>query len=739
MTTSRPRIVIVGAGPAGLATAAALTATPGWQEHFDVDVYQMGWRIGGKCATGRNEDAAERIQEHGIHVFGNMYFNALHLVRDVFAEWNAAHPDEPPLQMAEEFLPSVTTWNTEYFDGSWHQYLGYFPDTEGDPWDDPDGVASVSQVVQGVLFVLNRHLERVLYEPAPEHPTWLQRVVFSLRRWARRLVEQSAHRVARRMTREMRHPHDGDDIDSEVLDLLDAVRDAVRVLARRRGSVEARLLFTQVDLVVTAVQGIVEDRVFARDIDELDVENYRDWLIRHGLDPMTQVSGIPQGYPNTALSYEHGDTTAVPTMSAAAWLTFFIRQMGGVGAGAYFFRRGTGETVMRPLYEVLRDRGVRFHFFHRLREVQVEGDRVTALRFDVQATTKAGEYRPLRLLRPDAEGHTELVWPDRPLYDQLVQGDELRDRQVNLESWWSPWTPPDTLTLDVGAPEHGFEHVVLATPVATLPITCSSVLQHPVHGARWREMCDGVRTAATQAVQLWLDRPVTQLGWSRAGTTSATDRHVGGFYAQDLTSSCDFSDLIPHERWGLDGGQVPQGLVYLIGALPDPEPIPDFTDPGYPRRMEERVRWATVQFLRDISGLMPGAVNPGNPTDARSFDFGLLVQHDDVARHGVNRFDTQYWRANVDPNERYTLTVAKTVHHRMKGWENGFDNLVLAGDWTYTGFNIGSFEGAVISGKLAALALVGRPAIGTIWGYDFLHPGLQGPPAPRIPAPAERA
>ncbi|MFZ4721396.1 MAG: FAD-dependent oxidoreductase [Ilumatobacteraceae bacterium] len=549
----------------------------------------------------------------------------------------------------------------------------------------------------------------------------------------------AAHRVASRMSREMHHPHDGDTIGDEVLELLDAVRDAMRLLARRRGSVEARLLFTQVDLVVTVVQGIVADRVFARDLDELDGENYRDWLIRHGLDPMTQVAGIPQGYPNTALSYEYGDTTAIPTMSATAWLTFFIRQMGGVGAGAYFFRRGTGETVMRPLYEVLRDRGVRFHFFHRLRQVEVDGDRVTALHFEVQATTKDGEYRPLRPLRPDADGRTELVWPDRPLYDQLVQGDDLRTGKVNLESWWSDWQAPATLELRVDRTEHGFEHVVLATPVATLPITCAAMLQHSVHGQRWEQMCEGVRTAATQAAQLWLDRPVTQLGWSRAGTTSATDRHVGGFYAQDMTSACDFSDLIEHERWGRDSGQVPQGLVYLIGALPDPEPIPDFTDTEYPRRMEERVRWATVQFLRDVSGLMPGAVNRANPTDARSFDFGLLVQHDGVERLGVNRFDTQYWRANIDPNERYTLTVAHTMQHRMKGWENGFDNLVLAGDWTYTGFNIGSFEGAVMSGKLAALALVGRPVITTIWGYDFLHPGLQGPPAPRIAMPSPAA
>ena len=48
------------------------------------------------------------------------------------------------------------------------------------------------------------------------------------------------------------------------------------------------------------------------------------------------------------------------------------------------------------------------------------------------------------------------------------------------------------------------------------------------------------------------------------------------------------------------------------------------------------------------------------------------------------------------------------MKYRLHAWASGFDNLVLAGDWIYTGFNVGSFEGAVMSGKLASLTLTGR-------------------------------
>ena len=157
-------------------------------------------------------------------------------------------------------------------------------------------------------------------------------------------------------------------------------------------------------------------------VDSVDGENYREWLARHGASTTTLASAAPQALPNTALSYAHGDTTGIPTMSAAAYVTFFLRQLSGKGAGAYFFAEGTGETVMKPLYRLLVQRGVRFHFFHKLprgRPAPKGRRRSTRLEFDVQATVTAGAdgYEPLRRL---ADG--ELVWPDRPLLRPARRG-----------------------------------------------------------------------------------------------------------------------------------------------------------------------------------------------------------------------------------------------------------------------------------------------------------------------------
>src|SRR5687768_17134977 len=56
VTGRKPKIAIIGGGPAALSAAFHLTAEENWQDRYEVTVYQLGWRLGGKGATGRNSD-----------------------------------------------------------------------------------------------------------------------------------------------------------------------------------------------------------------------------------------------------------------------------------------------------------------------------------------------------------------------------------------------------------------------------------------------------------------------------------------------------------------------------------------------------------------------------------------------------------------------------------------------------------------------------------------------------------
>jgi len=86
----------------------------------------------------------------------------------------------------------------------------------------------------------------------------------------------------------------------------------------------------------------------------------------------------------------------------------------------------------------------------------------------------------------------------------------------------------------------------------------------------------------------------------------------------------------------------------------------------------------------------------------------------------AGRFDSQYWRANVNPSDRYVLSLPGSIRHRISPLDPTYDNLTIAGDWTASGLMTGCTEAAVMSGLLAAHALSGLPALAEITGFD--HP-----------------
>jgi hypothetical protein len=86
--------------------------------------------------------------------------------------------------------------------------------------------------------------------------------------------------------------------------------------------------------------------------------------------------------------------------------------------------------------------------------------------------------------------------------------------------------------------------------------------------------------------------------------------------------------------------------------------------------------------------------------------------------HVVDR----YWRANTTPSARYALSPPKRIRARLAPGGTRWTNLALAGDWTRTAINAGSFEAAVASGFAAAEALR-RPRYAE-------YGGLRSVPAP---------
>jgi monoamine oxidase len=66
------KVAILGGGVSGLAAAFELS-DPRHCGAFDVTIHQLGWQLGGKCASGRDMDVPFRFQikEHGPHIFSD--------------------------------------------------------------------------------------------------------------------------------------------------------------------------------------------------------------------------------------------------------------------------------------------------------------------------------------------------------------------------------------------------------------------------------------------------------------------------------------------------------------------------------------------------------------------------------------------------------------------------------------------------------------------------------------------
>ena len=105
---AKKRIAILGGGAASLSAAWYLTRTPKLRAQHDVTVYQMGWRLGGQGASGRNREMGDRIEEHGLHIWLGFYENAFATLREAYAEL----PDDPltPLrEWTDAFKPATYT------------------------------------------------------------------------------------------------------------------------------------------------------------------------------------------------------------------------------------------------------------------------------------------------------------------------------------------------------------------------------------------------------------------------------------------------------------------------------------------------------------------------------------------------------------------------------------------------------------------------------------------------------
>jgi len=694
----RQKVAILGGGPAGITAAFELTSTEELRERYEVTVYQLGWRLGGKCASGRNPHGrlGRRIEEHGLHVWFGFYENAFRMMRETYAELE--RPANAPLATwRDAFKPSGEIVLYEQHAGRWRGW-GFTPPrnpfTPGDGCELPSFWEITQTLLEyllgrwGALRATNPSVAAAL-APAPA------RLPFGVDRMAEGLIGgllgaifgDPERELAQALDLARRRSLEGVGSPGEAAarallwDILDAFKRWLwrHVVEPHLEDDELRLFFTTFDAASSMLQGIIEDRLIERGFDAINGEDLREWLRRHGALPLTLSEGVfVRGLYDMAFAYDDGDIDR-PRMAAGVAVHDALRMFFTYrGAFMWKMQAGMGDTVFTPLYEVLLRRRVRFQFFHWVSHLGLSADRRHVERIEVipQVQLVRGPYRPLVDVQDLA------CWPSEPLWEQIVDGEQLRERGVNLE-WEANPREVEPLTLRRG---RDFDVAVLAIPVAALTPICAELIED-AGNPRFRQMIARSSTTMTQALQLWMKRPVERLGWPFGEGAVMTT------FVEPLDTYSDMSQLIPREAWPPEAGVA--SIAYFCGVLSD---RPRDTQ----QRADSRVRRQAAQFLRrHAQTIWPES------SGRAGFDWRLLVA-DDGAR-GPARLDAQFWRANFQPSERYVLTPPGSVQSRLRADEAGYENLLLAGDWVRNGLDGGCVEAAVIAGMQAARALCGSP------------------------------
>lgn len=713
---AKKKVVILGGGIAGLTAAWQMTKDPEWKDKFEsVTLYQMGWRLGGKCATGRG--VFGRIEEHGIHLFGGGYYNALRMMRDVYRDVFGSSGEE---EFAYRFQNQRTSVSVEDDIKSATQ----FPKSPLN-LDNIGRIANFGSWLADAIDTLRKLIE--VPEPTPAlrifvraggvtildlHGTTglLDQTFASSLRDVKLLAEQlrtESPEVETTLARlaSIAGPQIGDhSIDLHPLDI------ASRVIFTRLELTSVRRVdrwLAILNFIFALTKGYLFDIVLhRRSFAQLDNQDFAAWLRSHGVRAKTLELNIVQSPLRILYQFKDGDSSnpSARSMGAGAYFHWTLRTFAYMCTPFWFFRYGTGDTVISPLYESLRRRGVQFEFFRKVEALGLssDGQRIESVRLRRQATTMSGgPYEPLE------DGN----WPAAPRYDKLVERDELvKLPHEELESYWSKYRQDEQMTL---CADTHFDAVVFAISLGAIPFVCRELIAKQPD---WAHMVANVKTVETQSLQVWFDRSSIELGinCNLTGTIPPDDTGLGAGLAKPFDGFSDFSDLISFEKW--PSARSPKALWYFSDVIKTDPATPNLADSTYPGVKRNTVFANSKVFLERELGHLLSAFSGSQ----RGFQYDRLFLADPAhAGSDDERLAQQVIRANVQPSDRYVQALAGTTRYRLDaGRSTHFNNLYLAGDWTFNGLNVGCVEATVMSGMLASNDLLGRHHALELIGYQ---------------------
>ncbi len=490
MAGEKIKVAVLGGGVGAMSAALALTEIDPAGQKYEITVHQLGWRLGGKCASGRNPQYGQRIEEHGLHIWSGCYENAFTLMRIAFKALN--RPPGPLAAIGDAFKRQNDFTLSSDENGPWAPWSFWFP-PDDDPnvfpgadslWDPDPVLPAIDTMIRRLIALVEDWVARhpilaapAVAPPAPGDSLWdLPEHVHALvARMCNDLERAGAAALlpAARWAAEKLESGDAAALNFAWHDVAGLLRlalalelDAYELTTGRPDDSEETKTVEAILIGTLVTIGAIDNDCIGQGFHTIDGVDFRDFLLQAAPDSLKarteaflSKTVLMRAFYDYCFAYEAGDR-AKPRLSACSAVQALLR-LGLTYKGAFFFKAtaGFGDTVFTPIYQVLQSRGVKFKFFHNVTELipSADGKTIDAIKVDEQVELK---------LKPGVDEYSPFInvkgidcWPSEPFWDQFVNGDIYKKEQIDFEAFYSPQPKPfRTLTLKQG---QDFDMVVL--------------------------------------------------------------------------------------------------------------------------------------------------------------------------------------------------------------------------------------------------------------------------------------
>jgi uncharacterized protein with NAD-binding domain and iron-sulfur cluster len=536
------KIAILGGGMGALAAAFDLTEQDPDGSRYEITLYQVGWRLGGKCAVGWTKGAGGEVvrYEHGLHVWAGFYDNAFDLLQRCYE----ATEDHPFEHWRDAFEPLDYCWVEEWLDDAWERWRQHLAPNGLTPGLGQQ-VLTPQQLWTGLLNLVSHvfyasNVREVAHEfhsaagrqPRDAHVRNIQEIV-------QRLTTEGFGLSASEMDR--------------FLNLLQFAEHELSEKAFVDAPSADRRAAILINMGLALLMGMLDGDVLSNGFDGLDDREWSAWLEDYGAWSISLDSALARGF----YDYVFGTPGDQRKVGAGTGTRALLRLLFAYkGSFFYAMNMAMGDFLIAPLYKVLSDRQVQFKFFHRVDRLLLSPDKknIDSIEIGIQIEPYAASYDPL------VQVGDILSWPNCPKYGLLDGGARLQADGADLEAPDNDWPDVDKQIL---LRNQHFHVVVLGISVGALKKICKDLADKL---PAWRDLLENIETTPTMAMQLWSSRTVEDYGWPPQAIATSL---VGPF-----TTWGDNSPLIESEQWP---GAKPASLAYFVGNCSDPPP----PDPGY--------------------------------------------------------------------------------------------------------------------------------------------------------------